>query len=83
MIRQYEKPESVVRVKWLAAHRAYEDRLVEACAELGISHRLDSTEGWEHTFELARAERALAAAGLSFTPVVLDHRGGQWPRSLT
>jgi len=77
LLRQYETPGAgAPMAKRLAAHRAYEDRLADACTTLEISHRLERTSGWEHALELARAESALLDAGLVFAPPGLERRRG-------
>jgi hypothetical protein len=78
LLRQYDVPGAgAPMAKRLAAHRAYEDRLADACAALEIPHGLGRTSGWEHALELARAESALLHAGLVFAPPGLERR--RWP----
>jgi hypothetical protein len=69
LIREYDVPGAAVPIpKRIAAHQAYQDRLADACAALGIAHRLGCAPGWENAFEIARVERALLDAGLVFAP---------------
>jgi len=78
LLRQYHAPGArAPMAKRLAAHRAYEDRLADACVALQIPHRLGRTSGWEHALELTRAEYALLDAGLAFAPPGLERR--RWP----
>lgn len=77
LLRAYDVPGvGTSMAKRIAAHRAYEDRLADACAALGIPHELGSTSGWEHALEIARAEAALVDAGLVFAPPDLERRRG-------
>jgi hypothetical protein len=75
LIQSYEIPGAAVPVaKRRAAQRAYEDRLADACAALGVPHRLATTSGWEHAFELSTVEWALLDAGLAFAPPIRARR---------
>jgi hypothetical protein len=77
LLGEYEVPGAGASMaKRTAAHRAYEDRLSDACAALEIPHGLGRTSGWEHALELTRAEAALLDAGLVFAPPRLERRRG-------